>query len=408
MGLTLLHIGLLGGIALAAIPIILHLFMRQTPKKIIFPALQLLRQRHKKTTKRLRIKNWLLLLTRMALLALMAMALARPACNTKASLGDREIPTAVGLVFDTSYSMQYTERGKDRLAEAKELAIEKLRRIADSSQVFVIDSADPQAAPLSPGAARKRIESLTLKAANRPLNFAVGQAYQAVTNTDLPRRVVYVLTDLARSSWDVNHQAENLDKAKKAKGGVATFLVRLGAKKVEDVAVVEAEPVTRLGIQGETATIKVKVRSAGAEAKRLISLHVDGRKRQDKPVEIPADGEAEVLFETPKLEPGPHQGEIVVSGGVDPLPFDDKRYFSFEIQPPLKVLVVTDLIADAEFVPRAARPFGREKTVRRRRRAFHQTGPVQQRIAQELCLYLFGQRRKANRGAVVSFEHIRS
>ena len=56
------HAGLAAGAALAALPVILHLFMRQTPKHVIFPALRLIRERQKRSKKRLRIKNWLLLL----------------------------------------------------------------------------------------------------------------------------------------------------------------------------------------------------------------------------------------------------------------------------------------------------------------------------------------------------------
>ena len=36
-----MHAGLAAGAALAALPVILHLFMRQTPKHVIFPALRL-------------------------------------------------------------------------------------------------------------------------------------------------------------------------------------------------------------------------------------------------------------------------------------------------------------------------------------------------------------------------------
>ena len=55
----------------------------------------------------------------MLLLALMALALARPTLNSETSLGDQEVPTALAFVFDTSMSMQYTEKGNDRLTEAK-------------------------------------------------------------------------------------------------------------------------------------------------------------------------------------------------------------------------------------------------------------------------------------------------
>src|SRR5689334_13359445 len=129
MEFSLINAGLAAGAALAAVPVILHLFMRQTPKHVIFPALRLIKERQKRSRQKLRIKNWLLLLARMALLALMALALARPALNARANLGDREVPTAMALVFDTSLSMEYTERNTTRLAEAKKRAEDILKKL---------------------------------------------------------------------------------------------------------------------------------------------------------------------------------------------------------------------------------------------------------------------------------------
>src|SRR4051812_8714564 len=200
MEFSLIHAGLAAGAALAALPVILHLFMKQTPKHVIFPALQLIRERQKRSQKKLKVKNWLLLLARMALVALMALALARPRLYSQTSLGDGEVPTAVGLVFDTSLSMGYKPRDKTLLDEAKERANDLLRRMPDSSQVFVVDSAEPGVpVPLSPTAARKRLAALVVRPANRPLNAALGQAYGAVAACDRPRHEVFVLTDLARS-----------------------------------------------------------------------------------------------------------------------------------------------------------------------------------------------------------------
>src|SRR2546423_1470117 len=87
MDISLINTGLAAGATLAALPVILHLFMRQTPKHIIFPALRLIRERQKRSKKKLRVKNWLLLLARMALLALMALALARPRITSETSVG---------------------------------------------------------------------------------------------------------------------------------------------------------------------------------------------------------------------------------------------------------------------------------------------------------------------------------
>jgi hypothetical protein len=120
-----------------------HPARSQTPTHLIFPARRLIRERQRQSKKRLRIKNWLLLLARMAILALMALALARPQLYSQVPLGDESVPTALGLVFDTSLSMEYKDKDKTRLDEAKERAKEIVSKLPDSSLVFVVDSAVP-------------------------------------------------------------------------------------------------------------------------------------------------------------------------------------------------------------------------------------------------------------------------
>jgi hypothetical protein len=362
MDISLIHAGLAGGAALAALPVILHLFMKQTPKRIVFPALQLIRERQKRSQKKLKVKNWLLLLARMALVALMALALARPRLFSQTSLGDEEVPTAIALVFDTSLSMGYKEKpDKSLLDEAKERALEILKKTPDTSQIFIVDSAEP-GVPMarSPALARKQIEGLALHAANRPLNAAVGQAYAAVVDCDRPRHEVYVLTDLARSAWNPAATVEGLDLLTKVKdkAGVVTYLLQLTPKEVHDVAVVEAKPSVTIATQGETVEIRAKLRSQGPASKRVAELVLDGIRRGEQPVELPANGEAEVKFTTPKLDPAVtlHQGYVRVSGAPDPLEFDDRRYFTFKVQPALKVVIVADLAIDAEFVRDALDP----------------------------------------------------
>lgn len=359
MGISFITAGLAAGAALAAIPVILHLLMRQTPKVVVFPALRLIRERSKQARKNMKIKNWLLLLARMLLFVLMALALARPTYTTNATMGDREVPTALALVFDTSLSMQYTERNKDRLAEAKERALDLLSKTNADSQVFVINSADPGVpVPLSPAAAKKQVEALTLRPVNRKLNAAMGQAYSAVLESDRPRKEVYVLTDLARSAWDTGRPADGLDKLEKSKAAVPTFVLRLSPKEPTNVGLVDAEVGTVAGITttGESLTVKGVLRSTGPAANRVVEFFLDGpTKRDQKRVDVPANGEAEVTFRTPKLDAGLHQGRLHIAG-TDPMPFDDDRYVTFDVRPAFKVLVVYDLQDDLAYIASALDP----------------------------------------------------
>lgn len=76
--MSLIHPWLLLGLGLTAIPVILHLMLRATPKKLVFPALRLIQDRKRQNTQRLRLRHILLLLLRMAVIAAIALAIARP------------------------------------------------------------------------------------------------------------------------------------------------------------------------------------------------------------------------------------------------------------------------------------------------------------------------------------------
>lgn len=76
--MVLTHPALLFGLLLVAIPVILHLLMRAKPKKLLFPALRLIQNRKRTNTRRMRLRHLWLLLLRMGVIALLALALARP------------------------------------------------------------------------------------------------------------------------------------------------------------------------------------------------------------------------------------------------------------------------------------------------------------------------------------------
>jgi hypothetical protein len=420
----MLHAGLAAGAGLAALPVILHLFMRQTPKHVIFPALRLVRERQRRSKKRMRIKNWLLLLARMAILALMALALSRPTLYSEIPLGDQSVPTALGLVFDTSLSMKYKDKDKTRLEEAKERAREIVSKLPDSSQVFVVDSSEPGSTGLSPAAALKRIDELTIHPVSRPLNVVMGEVYDQVTGSDKPARVVYVLTDLARSAWDAARPAEGLDKVEKVKAGkkgrMVTFVLRLTPQEIRNLSIETAEPSSSVVTQGEPVEIRARIRNdvisqsaPQAAATRTVEFFIDGVKKGEKIVDIPAKGEQEVYFPAPaNLKEGElHRGEIAMRGAPDPFEDDDRRFFTFKVRPPMKVLIVSDRAIDGDFVADALDPdpsptSPRAYAVDRRKTADFQN-PDRGALATYSCIFLLNVSRldEAAWGALSAYVH---
>src|SRR5207253_10912371 len=78
---------LLGGAALVALPIVLHLIMRREAKLFKFPALRFVQQRRTLNQHRLRLRHLLLLALRCAIIAFLAFALARPTLRGSGAAG---------------------------------------------------------------------------------------------------------------------------------------------------------------------------------------------------------------------------------------------------------------------------------------------------------------------------------
>ena len=165
-----LHPWLLAGIAAVAVPVVLHLIMRQKPRRLEFPALRFVRQRQISNTRRLRLRHLLLLLLRMGAICLLALALARPTITASGVLVEREAPVAAALVFDTSPRMDYRHANQTRLEAAGEFGRWLLGQFPADSQVAVLESRlDSAVFQVDLGAANERIERLETSARGRPL-----------------------------------------------------------------------------------------------------------------------------------------------------------------------------------------------------------------------------------------------
>src|ERR1700722_19263045 len=152
--MVFLNIYLLGGLALLGIPIVLHFWMRQKPRRLPFPAFRFLRQRSVVNRRRMRLQHLLLLALRMLVLAALCFAIAQPRLFLPRAMANwfglsSPRPAAAVFVFDVIYRMEYRVGGLSRLDDARQRALDLLHNLPAESQVAVLDtgadSADDEA-----------------------------------------------------------------------------------------------------------------------------------------------------------------------------------------------------------------------------------------------------------------------
>jgi hypothetical protein len=347
MGLSFLSPALLAGAALVVVPIVLHLIMRRKPVRREFPALRFLRQRAVANRRKLRLSHLFLLLLRVAALALLALALARPVLRGAGWLADREGPVAAAFVFDTAPRMLLREGNRTRLEQATAMAKALVGKLPAESKLAVLDTGGTAAA-FAPtiAAASARIDRLAVATPTVSLGQAVGDALRLLEGSGNPRRELYLFTDCSRGAWA---DAAPLELAT-SHPDVSLLVVDVGASTVRNFAIDTVDLSSDRVPAGAAVGITVATSRVGTDAVRPVALEIadaDGRfvRRAVKPGAWRDGAGGQVDFELSGLEPGVRQGRVLVDG-ADDLEADDVRAFTVEVGAAARILVAAPAPAD--------------------------------------------------------------
>jgi len=351
---------LLGGMAAAAVPIVLHLLMQGKPKVIEFPAVMLILQKIETHRRSYRLKHILLLIMRILLFTLLGLALARPMLNLAwipfvsnqdgfvsqlvTTLGSQDAPIAAAIVVDTSLRMNYMAENKTRLEEAQDFAQWILRQIPQNSNVAVL-SCEPETPVFQVDklAAEDAIDRLRITPLSRPIAEIVQNAAALLTESEFDQRELYVLTDLSVPGWE--ETTASADMLRRYNGEL--FIVDVGVKEPRNSSFQRMTLIPETPIAPAPVQIEVQVAHYGPATTKTIELVLIGDThdpaaetvRRSRTVDFP-DGESQqtVSMTLTGIEPGTHQGKLRFST-PDALPMDDQCWFTLSMQPEQKVLV---------------------------------------------------------------------
>ncbi len=362
---------LLGGAALIALPIVLHLIMRRKAQKLRFPALRFIQQRRTMNQHRLRLRHWLLLALRCAVVALLAFALARPTLRGSGAAGKEGAPVASVLVFDNSPRMEYQHANELRLQRAKELALWLLGQLPADAPVTIVDRAGRlRGHDLDRSGAELRVERLESSPAVRTMEDALSDAARWLADKPDYRGEIYVFTDLAAEAWPADMRAEFAKRLDELKGA-NIYLIDVGIDEPRNLGLGPLRLSSQQLAPGGTLRIETDLLTAGTasdggaqsvnDAREVVAeLYVgtdiaNAEKRGQQTVTPAGTGATPIEFSLSGLQLGTHQGFVRIVGS-DGLPADDVRYFTIDVRPAVSVLLLGEDADDTIFLREALSP----------------------------------------------------
>jgi hypothetical protein len=352
---------LIAGAALVGLPILLHLIMKQEPKRLTFPAFRFLKQKLKTNQRKLRLRHFILLALRMLLIALFCLTLYQPTFKSDRLNISGEQPIAVVIVIDTTPSMGYVVNDKTRLAEAQRRALELLDELPEKSPVAIIDTADNMTGHWLPdrAAARRRIEEMKETKAGQPVSSAIVVAYQLLAKVDqeteaaepLPK-LVAVFTDRTVASWDPA-RTEDLKKLRETVPDPKPVhvVIDFGVDAPANVGILSAEMKPQVIAANQAANVTVTVGAVGGDRPLDVTVlaKLDGsNKPESKAVVVPPGQTRSLAFDFRDLKPGLHQIEFGLAA-ADKLMTDNTRFLTFKVGEARRILTITDDKESAAF-----------------------------------------------------------
>ena len=115
---------MLGWLAAASIPVVLHLWNRHRRKDIDWAAMRFLLAAIQRRSRLRRIEHWLLLALRTLLICAVVFAAARPYAESRRPVAAAGQPVHRIVVIDGSMSMSRTDDGRTAFSRAKQTATE--------------------------------------------------------------------------------------------------------------------------------------------------------------------------------------------------------------------------------------------------------------------------------------------
>jgi len=348
---------LLGGIALIALPIALHLIMRRRPQHLTFPAMRFLQQRAESNRRQLRLRHLLLLFLRCAVIALLAFALARPSLRGSGALGGRQAPVAAVMVVDTSPRMQYEHGNQTRLDAARGLANRLVAQLPADSEVAVLSSRSRSGSfAVNRSAARQQIERLQTSPIARPLVEVVDRGLDLVQENPQQGKEIYVFTDLSESAWKTDG-AEQLRERLADHEDVAVYLIDVGVEAPRNVGLGDLHLSGEQLTEGRPVQITTELIATMPEGQRNVELWLDDgegtrEKRGQQTVEWRDAEQTSITMTLGSLGVGTHQGYLRIVG-EDGLKADDMRFFTIDVREPPSVLIAAGPETETVFVREA-------------------------------------------------------
>lgn len=321
----------LWALGVLSIPLLIHLFNFRRYTTVYFSNTRFLQNVVKQSKAINRLKQLLIMATRMLAFAMLVLAFANPylpATNSAASQSGWAT-----IYLDNSPSMQSGEGVNSSLNLGRTKAVEIIKALPENYKVQVLtnDFSGKQQRFYSKGEAINLIDETEISYSGRSAQSVVERIEQAQQNVNSENLELFWISDFQASAF--------AEKITWPQAWTKTVMPLSHTKDLGNASIDSVwfeQPVLQPGFDQE---LFVQLRNSGATAAKKVALSIslEGEQLSTKEIEIPAKGDVTTSFVLRPMEAKAYQGSVKIEAN-DPA-FDNVFHFAYDVEKPFRILL---------------------------------------------------------------------
>ncbi len=315
------------------IPILIHLFYFRRFKTIYFSNVRFLSQLREERQTRSRLKNWLVLITRLLILSALILAFAQP-YFPKENAQKEPGKNAISIFIDNSFSMRSVgEQGNlIEIAKKKAREIAQSYREADQFQVLTNEFKVENQQFFNKADFFNQIEEIKSNPNAKPLATVIQRQSSLLKEQNAAKKIAFIVSDFQKSTSKLQNIATD--------SNIQYYFIPLNASKKANLFIDSAWLASPTIQVNQNNTLKFLLKNTGDEKIEDLTVKLTINEQQKglatKNIGAGESTQGQIVFKVG--ETGWNTGYLEIKDY--PITFDDKYFISYPVKKQARVLVI--------------------------------------------------------------------
>ncbi|WP_290663406.1 BatA domain-containing protein, partial [Ignavibacterium sp.] len=350
--MTFLNPAVLIGLLAAAIPVIIHLLNLRKLKKIEFSTLAFLKELQKNKIRKIKIKQWLLLVLRVLIILFIVLAFARPALRGLSIAGTTSAAkTTAVLIIDDTFSMSVLSQNGSYFNQAKDFAkkiIEQLKEGDEAALLFLSEKNQRLGLTNDFNSLINELNQKEISYLTPDLNKVITIAAQLVNKSNNFNREIYLITDFQKNILPSSGIKSDLSEL--LNENIKLYSFSLSDKKVFNIGIDDLKINNQIFEKNKPITFSVTLSNYSEQNVQngVLSLFLNNKRAAQKSFDIEVG--KSVLTDVEALSDATGFIEVTAEVETDDVEFDNKRFSSLFIPDKILTLIISDENSSSRFL----------------------------------------------------------